>query len=240
MPDANTSLSAFLDAEGSHRPAYLEGQQTTQSQTPAYLGGGGSGTTSISGYLFGAILSKANAPVFLAGVNSAVGSRRAYLNGILRASVSGFLQGSITGDDTVARDYIVLKTSDGSLEKRFRVIAQDYDDGTPAKAGKARRTLGGGMSYSAGGVYYSWSPTIKVRHTEPETDYGNLADLTYLYELNNPNGTPSDKLTFIDHHNVERTVIMPGELRKAVLGSAIEGEEAWYFVRLTLQEITDA
>ena len=120
------------------------------------------------------------------------------------------------------------------------MLAQDYDDGTPLKAQSTKRTLGGGLSHSVGGIYYSWTPIIKVRHTESVSGYGNLQDLTDLFELNNPNGTPSNIITFIDHHNVSRNVIMPGDFRKSTLGSAIEGTEAWHIVRLVLQELTNA
>ena len=139
----------------------------------------------------------------------------------------------------MSQAYIVLETDDTiTLSKKFRVASgQDYDDGTPNKAQTISRTIGGGTDVSTGEVYRTWSPTIMVRHTEDETGYGTLGELEQFYSFNNPNGTPSDRLTFIDHHGTSRTIIMTGELRKQTLGVSIEGSTAWYYVKIILQEV---
>ncbi len=220
--------------------AFVEGAITSADFVSSYLVGGGADLDNIPVYLSGVIFSTDSAPAFLFGISSILSSRFAYLFGILRDNINVYLEGSITGDDGVANDYIILRSSDSSIDKKFKVLAPDYDDGTPEKAGTAKKTLGGGISVSVGGIYYSWNPTIRVRHTESEAGYGDLQDLTDLYELNNPNGTPSNVITFIDHHNVDHLVYMVGSLKKAVLGSEIEGTEAHYIVRVTLQEIPNA
>jgi len=220
--------------------AYLKGAGVSLSQVASYLIGGGVVTDDVPGYLAGNMAANDSAPAFLDGINTVISSRFAFLFGVVRGSVSVYLEGSITGDDSVANDYIVLQSSNSSISKKFRVLSKDYDDGTPEKSGTPKKTLGGGMSYSVGGIYYSWSPTIRVKHTESESGYGDLQDLIDLYELNNPNGTPSNVITFIDHHNVSHSVLMLGSLRKATLGSEIEGGEAHFIVRVTLQEKPNA
>src|SRR4030043_157480 len=101
--------------------------------------------------------------------------------------------------------YMTLTNSNSSLSKRFRVIAEGYDNGTPTKNQSLSRTVGGGIDVSQGGILRTWSPTIRVRHTEPVADYGTLANLETFYGYNNPNGTPTDKITFVDHHGTSRT-----------------------------------
>jgi hypothetical protein len=228
MPDVDSSALA-----------YLEGANVGLSQTYAYLAGGDVVLDDTPAFLAGDIFVSDTTLAFLYGEGSLLSSRFAYLFGIVRGNVDAYLEGSVTGDDSVANDYIILRSSDSSIDKKFKVLS-DYDDGTPEKAGTAKRTLGGGVSYSVGGIYYSWNPTIRVRHTEPDPDYGDLQDLIDLYELNNPNGTPSNVITFIDHHNVSHSILMIGSLQKAVLGSAIEGSEAHLIVRVTMQEKPNA
>ena len=133
--------------------------------------------------------------------------------------------------------YVWLKSSDNSISKKFRVIAQGYDDGTLEKAENLERTIGGGVNQSQGAVYTIWNPIIRVRETETEVDYGNLSDIKTLYELNNPNGTPSNKITFIDHHGVQHLVLTSGAFKKALMGVKIEGNQAWFTLGLRLIKI---
>ena len=220
--------------------AYIRGSYETESLVYAYLAGGGTDLDSVPAFLTGDIAVDDSLAAYLDGQGSGLSATYAYLFGILRDSFSAYLEGSNTGDDDVANDYIILRNSDNSVEKKFRVLAQDYDDGTSEKAETMKRTIGGGLSQSIGGIYKSWSPIIRVKHTETESGYGDLADLQYFFDLNNPQATPSNLITFIDHHNDSYTVVIPGSFQKAVLGSSIEGTEGHYLVRLRLQEKPNA
>lgn len=220
--------------------AYIRGWLSVTSLVYGFLAGGNTDLDDTSAFLSGNIAVDDSTLAFLDGQGSGITSTYAFVDGIVRSNTAGYMEGSNTGDDDVANDYITLRNSDGSVEKKFKVLAQDYDDGTPEKAGTMKRTLGGGLSQSVGGIYYSWTPTIRVRETETEAGYGDLSDLTYFYELNNPAGTPSNLITFIDHHNNSHTIILVGTMQKAVLGSAIEGENAHYIVRLRFQEKPNA
>lgn len=134
-------------------------------------------------------------------------------------------------------NHIWLNNSTTTLHKKFRVVAQGYDDGTPEKAESLERTIGGGLNLSVGAIYTTWSPIIRVRHTETETDYGTLDELMTFYSYINPNGTPTNKLTFTDHHGVDHSVYIVGSFKKAIMGFHIEGDQAWYTVALRFIEV---
>lgn len=212
--------------------AYLDGSYTALSTHAGYLAGAVSGSDSQSVYIKGVVSVTDSLSAFVSSSATTLSSIFAYLTGQEGSEISAYLEG-----DTMAVDYIILTTSDSSLSKKFRVLAQGYDDGTLEKAESRQRTLGGGIDHSAGAVYKIWNPVIKVRHTEAESGYGSLSDLEYLYSLNRPNGTPSNVITFTDHHSVENLVRFAGTFRKAYLGTSIEGSEAWATVALQLERI---
>lgn len=139
----------------------------------------------------------------------------------------------------MSQSYILLQTSDGTtLSKKFRVASgQDYDDGTLSRSQTINKTIGGGVDVATGEVYRTWNPVIMVCHTESDTTYGTLSELETFYSYNNPNGVPSDRITFVDHHGTSRTIVMLGDLRKQTLGVAIEGVNAWYYVKVQFQEV---
>jgi hypothetical protein len=245
MADGSSSLSAYIygDANTSdNQIAYLQGAINITWQISAYAQGASNLTSNIPCYILGGIAPSASIPAYLAGiVQLAKSTRSAYLMGILRANINAYLEGTnlFPGDPEMAEyDYIWLKSSDDSMQYKFRVLQAGYDDGTLEKAEQLRRTVGGGLDHSQGAIYQSWSPTIRVRHTEPETNYGTTADLKALYMLNNPNGTPSNVITFIDHHGDSYYVRMLGTFRKNLLGTSIEGNQAWSIIQLALIEVS--
>jgi hypothetical protein len=176
---------------------------------------------------------------YMSGGGGLVTSRIAAFIGapVVRSSISVRFGGDGTGAIVAERDYMELKTSDASVVKRFRVLAQGYDDGTLRKAESLDRTIGGGIDHSVGAIYVDWNPVIRVRHTEIDTDYGTLADLRYFYELNDPSGTPSNDVAFFDHHNIEHTVHLVGDFQKAIMGTKTEGTLAWVLVKVQLVEV---
>lgn len=133
--------------------------------------------------------------------------------------------------------YIIFQNSAATLTKRFRVIAEGYDDGTLDKSVSINKTIGGGIDVSQGAIYQAWNPVIRVKQDEPDTNYGDLADLETFYSYNNPNGSPSDKITFTDHHGTTHTVVIIGEFKKSVLSARIEGSNAHYVVQITLYKV---
>jgi len=200
--------------------AWLTGGDVVSDSQVAFLKGGTDDTSSASAYCSGVSGHKARISV--------------YLDAIERTSVHAMLEG-----DVMANDYIWLRTDDSgaTLSKKFRVIAEGYDDGTMSKSMSIEKTIGGGVDASMGEVYKSWAPIIKVRHTEPISDYGTLDDLKTFYSYSDPGGTPSNRITFIDHHGSSYTIVFVGELKKQMLSAIIVGEDAWSIVAVLFQEI---
>jgi len=260
----NSTVHAFLStgkSTCSSTEAYLVGSSSTNNSisaytyseaypTPgskaAYIRGGQLGNSSISSWVFGCIhdttiaflsgniAANDNQAACIIGITENVSTyRHAYCYGVLRTSQSAYLGGVLM----TQVDYIWLKTSDLSIEKKFRVITQDYDDGTLDRSEEINKTVGGGIDHSVGAIYKTWSMIIRVRHTETEENYGDRQDLEDFYSLNNPSGTPSNDITFIDHHQVEYTVHIVGKMTKNLLGCEIEGEYAWYLYKLNLMRI---
>lgn len=217
-------------------PAYVNGCVNRISTARAYTFSANSTSGLKHSYLYGRIANASTGNGYLAGTGSNKSSIHSFMYGPeARSSLHvGGMEGA-----TMEVAFIELKTSDAgvTLNKKFRVLAEGYDDGTGEKAESMERTIGGGLDYNAGAIYNSWNPIIRVRHTEDETGYGTLAELRQFYNYNNPNGTPSNKITFVDHHQEERTVFIVGTFQKAMMGCKIEGNQAWFVVRLRLVEV---
>lgn len=223
MADANSSWDAFLD-----------GLNNTYSSKYAYLLGGVAANDSQDAFLEGVIGANDSNPAFTYGTGEATSSIFAYLMGQVSSTISAYMEGEMT-----SYGYIVLTTSDSSLSVKFRVLAADYDDGSLEKAQSITRTIGGSLDASMGATFKTWNGTIRVRHTEDVSGYGDLEDLQYLYSLNNPNGTPSNVITFTDNHGVDYEVYMTGTFKKGLLSAVIQGTEAWYIVPVRLERITN-
>jgi len=240
MPDDLSSTYAYsygITATNvtSSTSAYTRGIYIWSSLLHAFLRGGYPITTSQDAFLYGGVADKSSTEVFL-GVTGGLkrGQTSCYTSGVVRGSVEAYTEGHVA-----EYDHIWLQTSDGgaTMSKKFRVLAQGYDDGTPEKAETLERTIGGGLNLNVGAIYKTWSPIIRVRHTESVTDYGTMAELEAFYALNNPNGTPSNKITFIDHHGTSRTVYIIGQLKKAIMGFKTEGEYAWFTIAIRMIEV---
>lgn len=165
-------------------------------------------------------------------IGNTTSSLSAHINGISRGFVNCYLNGT-----TTIRDYIILETDDRLISKKFTVLKQDYDDGTQERSETIKKTISGGLSKDIGEIYTSWSMIIKVRAEEPKEGYGNRDNLEYFWKLNNPNATPSNIITFVDHRGYEYKVNIKGNMRKNLITVAVEGTEAIYFYRLELIEV---
>lgn len=250
MPDGSASQDGYLKGAWSkidYLGVYLFGGTFVRGDTPAwtiggyfyrdyqymYLRGGQLATGSQDSYLYGGVEVSSSLEAYIGTTSGTITSKiTAFTQAVERASSPCYLEGLMT-----EYAYIILKSSDETINEKFRVIAQGYDDGTLEKAESLERTIGGGINLSQGAVYTTWNPTIRVRHTETVEGYGTLDELRQLYELNNPNGTPSNKITFIDHHGTSNTVYILGAFQKAIMGIKVEGEQAWYTVKLRLIKI---
>lgn len=242
MADVSTSISSYSDGQDnglSNADAYTRGQDSNLSNVSIYAEGNLFSSGDQPAYTKGNVFLKDNQLAFITGLTSGITSKCfAYLIGITTNSISAYLEGE-QGEEMAQVDYIWFKTSDGgaTLSKKFKVVQPDYDDGTLEKAEDVKKTIGGGVDHSVGAIYKTWSPVIRVRHTETETDFGDLEDLEYFWSLNNPNATPSNDITFVDHHQTEYTIHFVGKLTKSLLGSQVEGECAWYLYKVNMMRV---
>jgi len=228
-PVAKSSVHAFAHYSVTYRDlchAYITSYSDPQ-------------TSSIPAFLNAVVVSTSAQDAYVSGGNITASSRKAAFIGtsVVRSHLSVRFGGDGTGAIVAERAYLELETSDASVKKRFRVVAQNYDDGMLVKAEKLDRTIGGGIDHSVGANYQEWNPIIKVRHTEEDTSYGTVDDLRYFYTLNNPNGTPSNNITLYDHHNMNYTVHLVGPFKKQLLGAMTEGIYAWSIISLKMVEV---
>jgi len=138
--------------------------------------------------------------------------------------------------------YFTLEDSAASVTRRFRVLANGFSN-ILDKAQSIERTIDGDLDISVGSVKEKFSFTVRVRYEEPADgdpyldDWGTLADLKYFYSLNNPNGSPSNEITFTDHYETQKTVIMAGDFNSQAQGIMIDGITAWFLVNCTFMVI---
>jgi hypothetical protein len=225
------------------KDAYLKGSAEHSDRVFCFVLGASTSTDSQSAFITGDVLSTDSLGAYTEGAGDVTRSSIfAFIAGDIKDSKSAYTEGYLEGQpeegEGVAVDHIWLRNSDLSLEAKFRVVAQGYNDGMLEKAESLDRTIGGGIDHSVGAVYRSWNPTIKVRETESETDYGDISDLKTFYNYNDPGGTPSNDITFVDHHQDTYTVRIVGTYNAQTLGTAIEGAHAWTLVQLRLVEVT--
>lgn len=142
----------------------------------------------------------------------------------------------------MALGYFVLKNSNNTLERRFRVIHPNYSE-VLEKAVSVNRTLTGNLDIAVGSVQKKYGFVVRVREEEPAdgdiytVDWGTLDDLRTFYSYNNPNGSPSNVLTMTDHYGAESEVIMMGDLNAQIMGILVSGTSAWFTINCMFQVI---
>lgn len=128
-----------------------------------------------------------------------------------------------------AYGYFILKTSDNAIEKKFRVVYNGYSR-ILKKNGGVDDTIDGDIDVSVGSIKERHQYIVRVREDEEEEGFGDKYDLEYFFRLDDPNGTPSNKIKFTDHYGNEHEVFMMGEFAEQTIGIMIIGETAWFFV----------
>jgi hypothetical protein len=136
--------------------------------------------------------------------------------------------------------YILLRDSTG-FERRFRV-----PQGTllrkVSKMQTNERTLTGRADTQEGPHLALHTLQVRVRNVASGADpdgavYGVLADLRALFALKNPRGAPSNRLTYVDHLGGTHMVKLIGDLEEVNITPYLGGEESWFFVTLSLEEV---
>jgi hypothetical protein len=139
-------------------------------------------------------------------------------------------------------NYFTLTTSDGStLSKQFRVVEGGFKVFKEKKQSD-ETTLDGYPDISQGGIYKTFNFTVKVYESDPDntggSPWGELADLEQFYDYNNPNGTPSNVLTMVDHYGDTLYVMFMGQFSLEPATVHLEGNNAIYFIPISLKKVS--
>lgn len=132
--------------------------------------------------------------------------------------------------------YIELWNSDDTVGGKFAVIRDGRQRALNRKS-TVKETFDGGLDVTMGGVHEVLSLIVRVRETEDRVGYGDLDDLETLYRYNNPNGTPSNVITYTDNLANEYSVYLIGEFRENLLGVRMTGTNSFYLVQINLRII---
>jgi hypothetical protein len=98
-------------------------------------------------------------------------------------------------------------------------------------------TLGGTIDKQAGPILNFFTYVLRVpEDDQSDASYGTMSDLRTLFELCNPNATPSDVITLTDHYGTEIDCYFLGEISPEPLTTMLEGPNAWHIVPIQLQE----
>lgn len=131
--------------------------------------------------------------------------------------------------------YIILQNSDASLIRRFKAIGMKP---TQTRSDGMNYTLGGKADKASGPIINRFQYVLRVPQDDPaDANYGNFAELKTLFELTNPNATPSDVITLTDHYGNTHQCFFMGELSPEPLTTILEGDSAWHIVQIVLQEL---
>jgi hypothetical protein len=138
--------------------------------------------------------------------------------------------------------YFTLATSNASLSKRFRVVADGFVDNLQKKQ-DVQTTIDGNLDVSVGSIFRTWNFVVRVRYEEEVDDYGGADYGTYdelkqFFSYNNPTGTPSNVLTLTDHYGDTYSVVFADNFQGKPFATVLIGQDAWYWVNVTFLCIT--
>jgi hypothetical protein len=133
--------------------------------------------------------------------------------------------------------YITLTDSAASRSKRFGVISDGFIP-VKDKTTTLNRAVNGGIDIAVGGIYEEHKMQILVSASVADSNYGTLGDLEYFYTLNNPNGSPSNLITMIDHFGTSHTVYFIGQFQRQTLSAVIEGNSSYFIVAVDFQVVS--
>jgi hypothetical protein len=128
--------------------------------------------------------------------------------------------------------YIQLKDSSGS-GGYFAVIGGGYHP-NQERAQTIERTVGGTLDVAQGANFKVHQMLIRCRESEDRAGYGNYAELIRLWELNNPKGSTTDRITYIDHYGTTHYAYFDGTFAPEAVTTVLEGENAIFFVPVKL------
>jgi len=224
----------------STKSSCLYGQNVKTGYKLAYIMGYNTSISNKASYLFGVVATNSSTHAYTPGAQGNVDSNKhAYIGSLTyRSSKSAYIGESLPGA-AMTQPYITLADSTGTTVCNFRVIHEGYTDGELEKAGSVEPTIGGGVDVSMGAVRKKWEPIIKVYGTNSTVDeagYGTRTALEWFFNLNNPNGTPSNVISMTDHHGSTHSIFLIDTLQANLLTTLVEGSGAVFHVKVRMIE----
>lgn len=137
----------------------------------------------------------------------------------------------------MVNEYITLSTSDNSISKKFYAIAMNYVEEN-ARNQTVETNIEGNYLITNGGNHMAFSYLLKLSAEMEDTSFGTKADLRNLWLLNNPNGTPTDVITLIDHYGISHTVKFDKTLNLTPLTATIDGTDSFFHTPVRLFEVS--
>lgn len=135
----------------------------------------------------------------------------------------------------MANSYITLANSTGTLSKRFNVILGGYKV-TYHKTGSERETIDGSLDVCQGGVRRDIQYVLRVSEAVADSNYGTLANLQTLFNLNNPQATPTNKITLTDHYGNTIYCYLTRNLELTPQTTILTGNTSLFLIPVTLRE----
>lgn len=137
--------------------------------------------------------------------------------------------------------YVRLQNSNASLLRRFRTLQANYAPGIE-KFQTVRRTVTGRADVSEGIQFRTWEHMLRVRFTDPDALYGNYNDLITFFGYNNPNGTPSNVITYFDALDSnddgigdQYSVVIRNSFKPQPQTPLLTGGETFYLIQMVLE-----
>lgn len=135
-------------------------------------------------------------------------------------------------------EYITICTSGSEINKKFYAILNGYTE-RHKKAQTIDTNIEGQPLITNGGIYREFDYVLKLSHEMADTSFGTKDELKTMYNLNNPNGSPSDVITLVDHYGVVHTVKFMNDLELNPLTVIIEGTESYFYTPIKFIEVID-
>ena len=133
-------------------------------------------------------------------------------------------------------EYITICTSGSEVNKKFYAILNGYTE-RHKRAQSVDTNIEGQPLITNGGIYREFDYVLKLSHEMADTDFGTKDELIYMYDLNNPNGSPSDVITLVDNYGLFHTVKFSNDLELNPLTVTIEGTESYFYTPVKFIEV---
>jgi len=132
--------------------------------------------------------------------------------------------------------YIRLVNTGATLDKKFRVIFQDFHSPTIRRQ-NIKEMADGSLDIQSGAHYRVWPLLLKVYYIDPEEDqgFGSLANMEIFFGYRLPGNR---NLVLYDNLGRQFTVWIDGDYDPMPQTPILDGEQSWYLVPIMLRQTT--